>query len=297
MIGSQQKRSFAFDRQNAVPLRSDVAGPTGPAEYDERSLFTDSRIAKEASPKMQNLRLLGIVITCGLVTASATLNAQQHASIGEQGQSVQWKELAPDNGKPFYSDPFASLTSEQLEDLSYVVRVRGLIAADKISADGVDAQEASRLASELEAQGIDIPWLMVQRERVRQMRGLQVERLANSIAESLQEQTVTLNGYVIPNKVVEGRLTEFFLVPTTAACSHEDAPPRLQVVFVSTEQGIEPPGRETPVLVTGKIIAETRTGSSINASGSVTIHSAYTMSSPEIRVFQATNRPNTTTSR
>ena len=203
--------------------------------------------------------------------------------------TIRWSVLAPENGKPF-NDPFAKLTENQLADLGYVVRVQGLIAENKITADGIDAKEAAELARKLTTEGVDIGWLMAQRERVQQIRGLQVGSLSKSIAESLGDKKVTLTGYVIPIEVDEGRLTEFFLVPTSAACSHEDAPPRLQVVFVATEQGITPPGRRKPVRVTGKVVAETTARTTLNGNGRVMVHSAYAMSSPEINVFQATRK-------
>ena len=204
---------------------------------------------------------------------------------------IRWSLLAPEKGKPF-NDPFTKLSSDQLQDLSYVVRVRRLIAKEKIEADGEDAKDAAALASKLKQQGIDIGWLMAQRERVRQIRGLQVESLSKSIASSLQDKRVSLIGYVIPIKVKERRLTEFFLVPTIAACSHENAPPRLQVVYVSTEQGIALLDRRTPVRVTGKVTAETTTRTTFNGNGRVKVHSAYTIPSPEIEVFQASSHHN-----
>jgi hypothetical protein len=211
------------------------------------------------------------------------------AEADEAQKTIRWSVLAPENGKPF-NDPFAKLTQNQLADLGYVVRVQGLIAENKIKADGVDAKEAAELARKLTTEGVDIGWLMAQRERVQQIRGLQVEDVAKSIAKFLGDQEVTLTGYVIPIKMSQKRLTEFFLVPTTAACSHEDAPPRLQVVFVASEQGIAPPDRRTPVRVTGKVVAETTTRTTFNGNGQVEVHSAYAMSSPEINVFQATKK-------
>lgn len=204
-------------------------------------------------------------------------------------KAIQWSDLAPEQGRPFV-DPFAKLSSAQIGDLGYVVRVRQLIADEKIDANGEDAKEAAALASELEQQGVNIGWLMVQRERVRQIRGLQVERVSNSIAESLRNQRVSLTGFVIPVTVNDGRLTEFFLVPTLAACSHEDPPPRLQVVFVATEPGIAPPGRRTPVRVTGTVVADVNARGTVNASGQVMVHSAYAMLSPEIKQLQTTRK-------
>lgn len=233
-----------------------------------------------------------------LVTVVAIYASFDHLVAGETNTSaissrrtneaevIPWSRLAPENGKPF-TDPFAQLSSDQLMDLSYVVRVRRLIADKKIGSNGEDAKVAAELARKLKQQGVDIGWLMVQRERVRQIRGLQVESLSKSIASSLQDKRVSLIGYVIPIKAKERRLTEFFLVPTIAACSHEDAPPRLQAVFVSTEQGIAPPDKRTPVRVTGKVAAETTTRTTFNGNGRVKVHSAYRISSPEIEIFQA----------
>ena len=224
----------------------------------------------------------------GNSTSSTSIRqATGKAEADETPKAIQWRVLAPDNGKPF-NDPFAKLTQEQLVDLSFVVRVQQLIAENKISADGIDAKEAGELVRRLTKAGIDIGSLTAQRERVQQIRGFQVKDLSRSIVESLGDNKVALTGYAIPIEVEEGQLTEFFLVPTVAACSHEDAPPRLQVVFIATEQGIATPGRRTPVRVTGRVVAKTTTRTTFNGNGRVLVHSAYAMSSPEITVFQAT---------
>jgi hypothetical protein len=201
-------------------------------------------------------------------------------------QTIQWRLLAPQNGKPF-NDPFANLTRDQLADLSYVVRVRRLTNQGKISADGLDASECAKLARKLENEGVDINWLMAQRERIRQHRGQRVDTLSESIAESLQGKKVTLTGYVIPITVLQERLTEFFLVPSVAACSHEDAPPRLQVVFVRTEQGIARPPKNVPVRVTGSVEARVTTGTLRNGNGQTPIRSAYAIASAQIETYQS----------
>ena len=208
---------------------------------------------------------------------------------GEAPKTIRWSVLAPEKGKPF-NDPFAKLTRNQLADLSYVVRVQRLIAENKIKADGVDAKEAARLARKLTAEGVDIGWLMAQRKRIQQIRGLQVGSLSKSIAKSLGDKNVTLTGYVIPIEVNEGRLTEFFLVPTIAACSHESAPPRLQVVYVMNEQGIMRPDKGVAVRVTGRVEARITTGTIPNGNGQTPIRSAYTIASAKIETYKASKK-------
>ena len=230
------------------------------------------------------------LIAEGPTAPTSIRQAAGNSAGGETPKTIRWSVLAPENGKPF-NDPFAKLTQNQLADLSYVVRVQRLIAENKIKPDGVDAKEAAGLARKLTTEGVDIGWLMAQRKRIQQIRGLQVGSLSKSIAKSLGDKNVTLTGYVIPIEVNEGRLTEFFLVPTIAACSHEDAPRRLQVVFVANEQGITPPGRRTPVRVTGNVVAETTARMTFNGNGRVMVHSAYAML-PEITVIQATREAN-----
>jgi hypothetical protein len=203
---------------------------------------------------------------------------------GDTPKTIQWRNLAPENGRPF-TDPFAKLTGDQRSDLSYVVRVQRLIAEEKIEADGDDAIEAARLARKLKLEGVDIGWLMAQRRHVTKIRGLQVEELSKSIAESLGDKKVTLTGFVIPITVRQERLTEFFLVPTSNACSNEAAPSPLQVVFVSTEPGVDRPEKRIPVRVTGRVKAQTTTQTIRNGIAVTTVQAAYTMLSPEFERF------------
>ncbi len=229
-------------------------------------------------------------LTGGLVLADEAKNPPAVAKLDRplredpSPKQIQWSVLAPENGKPF-NDPFAKLTRDQLEKLSYVVRVQRLIAEEKIAADGVDAAKSAELSRKLKKEGVDIGWLMVQRERVRQFRGQRIEALSKAIAKTLSGKKVTLTGYVIPIKVSKGRLTEFFLVPTVAACSHEAAPPRLQVVFVTTEQGIVRPEKAVPVRVTGTVAAKTTTKISVKGNGRTPVRSAYAIASAQVEVY------------
>ncbi|MDF1746690.1 MAG: DUF3299 domain-containing protein [Gimesia sp.] len=212
------------------------------------------------------------------ISLKTTFQDTKKSETGESPKTIQWSFLAPENGKPF-NDPFAKLTQDQLSDLSYVVRIQRLIEDEKIKADGVDAKEAANLSNKLTSEGVDIGWLIIQRERVKQIRGLQVESQSRSIAKSLGDKKVTLTGYVIPIRKREGKLTEFFLVSTIAACSHEDVPPRLKVIFVTSKSGLFSADKRTPVRVTGRIKAKATMRKIINGNGQVMVHSAYEMSS------------------
>ncbi len=197
------------------------------------------------------------------------------------GRDLPWSRLAPEGGKPFV-DPFARLSNDQISDLGYVIRVRRLVRDQKLDANGSDAEEAQRVAASLQKQGIDIEWLMIQRERIAQLRAAQVDRVSKAIASDLGGKQVNLSGFVIPTKTEQGRLSEFFLVPTLAACSHEDPPPRLQCVFVSLARAIDLPSRNDPIRLTGRITASPVSKRRVTASGPVTIHSAYTMTLAQI---------------
>ena len=118
-------------------------------------------------------RLLRTAFTIVVTFATVAPHASAEQAVSYAGKSntadplpLRWSLLAPGNGKPF-TDPFAQLSNEQIEDLSYVVRVARLIADRQVSADGEDAKEAAALASALAQQGIDIGTLLSQRRSVR----------------------------------------------------------------------------------------------------------------------------------
>lgn len=227
------------------------------------------------------LWIIGFLVSTVGVEAQDTKGNTSDSS--NEPLSVSWNRLAPENGQPF-NDPFTKLSSNQLSNLSFVVRIQRLIAEEKIRPDGVDAKEAKAVARKLEEEGIDIDWLMTQRKRVLQIRKLQVESLSKSIVKSLGKKQIALIGYVIPIEVSRGKLTEFFLVSTSAACSNEAVPSRLKVVFVSNKKGFDGLERGTPVRVTGRIEAQTTTKLVRIGIGVSAFQSAYTMSSPKIEV-------------
>jgi hypothetical protein len=62
---------------------------------------------------------------------------------------------------------------------------------------------------------------------------------------------VRLAGFVVPLDFSETRVQEFLLVPYIGACIHVPPPPPNQIVYVTSEEGVEVDGMFEPVWVTG----------------------------------------------
>jgi uncharacterized protein len=64
-------------------------------------------------------------------------------------------------------------------------------------------------------------------------------------------ERVRLAGFVVPLDFSETRVQEFLLVPYIGACIHVPPPPPNQIVYVTSEEGVEVDGMFEPVWVTG----------------------------------------------
>lgn len=219
---------------------------------------------------------LAIPFSLGHCIAEEANTTALVAKYHKDPKALPWNRLAPENGKPF-NDPFSKLTSDQLADVSYVARIRRLLAEEKIEADGVDSQEAERIERKLKAQDIDVSWLMLQRNRVKQIRSLQVDAVAKSVAESLKSEVVTVKGFATHLPDETGKVTAFLVMPTTAMCRHSSAPSPLQVVHVNSLHEHAPKTPGTPVVVKGRLIADTKTTPFLTTNGVQIYRSAYKM--------------------
>jgi uncharacterized protein len=213
------------------------------------------------------------------------------AASAEDGHpfEIQWETLAPAEGNQ-YRDPFAGLSRQQLQSLGFVARIQRLIAAEKIPQDGSSAAEAAKFAEQLEKEGIDVLWLLAQQKRVTLLRQKQEQSLTKSIAERIDNRQVRLSGYVLPLKTTDGRVTEFYLVPSIDTCSHASAPPADQVVFVANKKGIVVNNRRTPVVVTGQVVAKQTIRFIPGSAGPKRIIAAYAIEFPKAEVIAFTNQ-------
>lgn len=202
-------------------------------------------------------RVIPVVLLCCAI--GGEIRAQQPADGGGEASpmSVSWKQLSPDAGRN--NDPFAALTEDQLLDVALVVRVRSLVSQEKLPEDGADAVEAHEITKRLLEQDVDIDWLLAQRDAVRRMRKARSQAVAKSVAAGLDSQQILLAGYVIPLKRTKAGSTEFFLVPSVAACSHASPPPENQLVLVRSAKNIELSDRLTAARVVGALSARRQT--------------------------------------
>jgi hypothetical protein len=129
-------------------------------------------------------------------------------------REIEWKDLLSPQAAEI-DDPFAELREEQLRQLAQVVRIRKLLSRELIPAEGYSAQEEKRMVAELTDQGIDVEWILSQRERVTRER---MER-AEQVDENLAGQRIRIPGYILPLASNDDRrITEFLLVPWVGTC-------------------------------------------------------------------------------
>jgi ABC-type nickel/cobalt efflux system permease component RcnA len=190
--------------------------------------------------KRQSIVLVNLVLSVllmGLLLGPA-------AAIAQNIRSITWGDLQAQASMDF-DDPFAELSEEQLYDVAQIARYRELRQQGKTGSDVPSETELGILA-DLEAQDIDVDWLLSQRERVKQARRQQV-----SAPSALSGEQVEISGYVLPLTQQRQRTTEFLLVPWVGACIHTPPPPANQMIHVDFPTGMAIPERFTPVTLTG----------------------------------------------
>lgn len=202
---------------------------------------------------------------------------------GEPVRDIQWSDLLPKEEATF-DDPFAKLSEEQLNALSMIARIRRLIETERSSSDGLNAAEEKRLAAKLTGEGLDVDWLLSQRQRVAEQR----RNRGEAVDAGVDGKTVRLPGYVLPLKWGETGVTEFLLVPWVGACIHTPPPPPNQMVHVSIPSGTEDQGRFAAFWIEGKIRLQPATYDLFLVDGTRPVNVAYTMTMESLIPYSST---------
>lgn len=166
------------------------------------------------------------------------------------GMMVSWEDL-PDPSVQTFEDPYRELSPEQFDDVLFAVRLRGRLQQDVGSSEDRQKWQESLAETEeaLATDGIDIDWLLDQRQIVTERR----ERAGTAGNPRIDGQTVTLAGFAIPAQPDPDGQAVAYLVPERGMCSHMPPPPPNQLVRVLLSGDWAPGYFHEPVRLTGTL--------------------------------------------
>ncbi len=164
--------------------------------------------------------------------------------------ALDWADL-PDPSAQVFDDPYRDLTPEQFDDVLFVVRIRGRLQQEVGSAE--ERQKWQVLLAETEdalvSDGIDVDWLLDQREDVTERR----RKAGTNANPQFDGQTITLAGFAIPAPSDPDGRPVAYLVPERGMCSHMPPPPPNQMIRVRLNGDWAPSYFHEPVRLTGKL--------------------------------------------
>ncbi len=161
---------------------------------------------------------------------------------------LNWADL-PDPSAQTYDDPFRDLNAEQFDDFLFVFRLRNRLQQDVGTAEERQKWQDLLSATEtaLAADGIDVDWLLDQRQIVTERRNKARAR-GNP---DLDGQTVSVAGFAIPAPADADGQAIAYLVPQFGMCSHFPPPPPNQMIRVRLNGDWQPERFHEPVRLTG----------------------------------------------
>ncbi len=191
---------------------------------------------------------------------------------------VNWADL---QGKLAYDDPFVQLTEEQRYHLSIYTRLDTL---EKYSPGQVtDAMRAEKQQAEtlLTGQGVDIVYLLDNRQRVTELR----RDAANKTNSELDKADIEMGGFMLALDTVDGKVSEFLLVPTVGACIHTPPPPPNQIVLVRPKDPVESKSRFEAVRIRGRTKISQESSSLFLVDGQGSVNSGYLLEAEEVSKY------------
>lgn len=218
---------------------------------------------------MRNKLLTSILIGfAGLVIAQSVVY-----------KKIEWDDLIP-SGLAF-EDPFEDMEPDVLGDLSFVARVR-LMEEKKPSSVTEDLRQKTKEKTELlEYEGLDVDYLISIRYEIAEKR----RKYSESVVKSLNNQNITIAGYLLPLEINNEVSSEFLLVPWVGACIHTPPPPKNQVILVKFPIGHKIKSIFEPVWVAGNIKVQNSTKNLYLKDGSEDIQSGYIIEAKGIKPY------------
>ena len=200
--------------------------------------------------------------------------------VASQVRQMTWDDLKP---VIEFEDPFTKLTTDQLQNLSIVARVRQIEAAGKEMGEA-SLKEAAEAEAALVKEGVDIDGLLARRAEIRDLR----KKRATSVVGELNGTTIRMPGFVLPIEYDGTKVTEFLLVPWVGACIHTPPPPANQIVHVVVDesQARESKGIFEPVCVTGDMFTKATVRNLYLNDGSGDISIGYTLTASLVEPYE-----------
>ena len=195
-------------------------------------------------------------------------------------RELNWDDLI--SSAVVFDDPFAEMERDELENLGFVARVRGLIAAGNTVSQETRV-EAAEIEAELINEGIDVDSLLARRDEIRDLR----KKRAGAVVIELDGASVKMPGYALPLEYDGMKVKEFLLVPWVGACIHTPPPPPNQIVYVKLKKGIENAGGFTPVWVTGEMKVKAATKNLYLVDGSAGIDVGYSLEASRVEPYKS----------
>ena len=224
-----------------------------------------------------NKRFVVLLGLCLSLVLSGLLSMPAIA-VAQEARSITWDDLQAQAPVEF-DDPFAELSEEQLYYVAQIARYRELRQQGKTGSDLPSETELDILA-DLADQGIDVDWLLSQRERVKQARRQQA-----IAASAMSGEQVEISGYALPLTPQHQRTTEFLLVPWVGACIHTPPPPTNQMIHVALPTGFTVNDRFTPVTVTGLLENSLKRYQLFLVDGSRDLEVAYAIAADSVSAY------------
>lgn len=147
---------------------------------------------------------------------------------------TEWKDLLPET-VAYSTDSYAHLSEAQLRRLARYARALWLVETGRDSQDRVTAREIADIRRAFIDEGVDVDWLLSQREAVRD------HRIPNSWNPAIVGHKVTLAGLVLPLEWDDtNQFRRFLLAADLGRCSHEAPPPVAnQVAYVDVPREVD----------------------------------------------------------
>ena len=210
--------------------------------------------------------MLKFLKTAASFVLLGTLISASHSATVEQ--TLDWAQLI-DAGAQVFDDPYRELEPEQLERLITVARLR----ASAEAGEAIDRGRLSELTTSLAADGLDVDDLITQRWMVASKR----ERAATAGNPAVDDQEISITGFVIPAPPEPDGTRVAYLVPERGMCSHMPPPVPNQMIRLRLLSEWTPSSLYEPARITGRISISPTNNKVPVVDGLVDMHATFQM--------------------